>query len=71
MDLLGNGDGVLIMGIIDVGDINNNVFMVLVMGDVDGDGVDDLVIGNVNVNGGMGSIYVINGYYFNGLKGKN
>lgn len=70
-DLSGNGDGVLITGITDAGDINNNVPMALVTGDVDGDGVDDLVIGNANANGGTGSIYVINGHYLNGLKGKN
>ncbi|WLT37923.1 hypothetical protein NON20_20120 [Synechocystis sp. B12] len=70
-DLSGNSDGVLITGIIDAGSINNDVPMALVTGDVDGDGVDDLVIGNANANGGTGSIYVIKGQYLNGLKGKN
>jgi uncharacterized repeat protein (TIGR02059 family) len=70
-DLSGNSDGVLITGIDDTGDINNDVPMALVTGDVDGDGVDDLVIGNANHNEGKGRIYVIKGQYLNGLKGKN
>ncbi|MBD2655266.1 FG-GAP repeat protein [Synechocystis sp. FACHB-383] len=66
-DLSGNPDGVLITGINDTGDINNDVPMALVTGDVDGDNIDDLVIGDANANGGTGRIYVIKGSYLTSL----
>ncbi|AIE73895.1 MULTISPECIES: SwmB domain-containing protein [unclassified Synechocystis] len=70
-NLSGNPDGVLITGITDGGDINNNVPMALVTGNLDGDGIDDLVIGDANYNGGTGRIYVIYGKYLESLKGQN
>lgn len=37
--------------------------MSLVTGDIDGDGIEDLVIGAPNVNNGDGIVYVIRGSY--------
>ncbi|MBJ7899284.1 MAG: hypothetical protein GC158_05010, partial [Cyanobacteria bacterium RI_101] len=68
-DLSGNPNGVLITGITDGGTANNSAPMSLATGDVDGDGVPDLVIGDGNANGGNGAIYVIYGSYLNANPG--
>ncbi|MBJ7899383.1 MAG: hypothetical protein GC158_05575 [Cyanobacteria bacterium RI_101] len=62
-NLLGNPNGILITGLTDNGSANNHVAMSLATGDVDGDGVDDLVIGDANANNGAGAIYAIYGSY--------
>ncbi|QHU99213.1 hypothetical protein BWK47_03125 [Synechocystis sp. CACIAM 05] len=58
-----NAGGILIEGITDNGEVNNNVAMSLATGDVNGDGIDDLVIGDANANNSQGAIYVIYGSY--------
>jgi uncharacterized repeat protein (TIGR02059 family) len=70
-DLTGNPDGVLITGLTDTGTANKNVAIALATGDVDGDGIDDLVIGDANANEGNGVIYVFYGSYLNSLKNQN
>jgi len=62
-DLSGNPNGILITGITDGGSANNSVPMSLATGDVNGDGIPDLVIGDGNANGGNGAIYVVYGSY--------
>ncbi len=62
-DLSGNPGGGLITGIADGGTLNSGVSMSLATGDIDSDGIDDLVIGDANANGGNGAIYVIYGSY--------
>ncbi|BAQ63278.1 Calx-beta domain-containing protein [Geminocystis sp. NIES-3709] len=69
-DLLGNPNGIFIKGIIDGGQANSDFPMSLAMGDVDGDGKDDLIIGAPNVNNGDGIVYVIKGSYLANNKGK-
>ncbi|MFN5513346.1 MAG: SwmB domain-containing protein [Cyanobacteriota bacterium] len=67
-NLLGNPNGILITGLTDNGSANNHVAMSLATGDVDGDGIDDLVIGDANVNNGAGAIYVFYGSYLTSLQ---
>lgn len=62
-DLSGNSDGILIQGIVDGGLANSDYPVSLALGDVDGDGIDDLVMGAPNVNNGNGAFYVIKGSY--------
>ncbi|WPF87624.1 Calx-beta domain-containing protein [Cyanobacterium aponinum AL20118] len=62
-DLSGNPNGILITGIADRGDAKSDYPMSLVTGDIDGDGIEDLVIGAPNVNNGDGIVYVIRGSY--------
>jgi hypothetical protein len=61
-DLSGNPQGILIYGLTDSGSPNNAAIS-LATGDVDSDGIDDLVIGNANANNGDGAIYVVYGSY--------
>ncbi|QHV01360.1 SwmB domain-containing protein [Synechocystis sp. CACIAM 05] len=68
-DLSGNPNGILITGITDGGSANNSVPMSLATGDVNGDGIPDLVIGDGNANGGNGAIYVVYGSYLNANPG--
>ncbi len=60
-DLTGNTGGVLIKGIDDGGDANGDYPMSLATGDVNGDGIEDLIIGAPNVNNTRGAVYVIYG----------
>ncbi|WLT37722.1 hypothetical protein NON20_18585 [Synechocystis sp. B12] len=69
-NLNGNPDGVLITGITDAGDNNRNLSLSLATGDIDGDGVPDLVIGAPNVGNFAGAVYVIYGSYLNSQKGQ-
>lgn len=62
-DLSGNPNGILITGIADRGDAKSDYPMSLATGDIDGDGIEDLVIGAPNVNNGDGIVYVIRGSY--------
>ncbi|WP_228016687.1 SwmB domain-containing protein [Synechocystis sp. LEGE 06083] len=69
-DLNGNPDGVLITNIQDAGDNNRNLSLSLATGDIDGDGIPDLVIGAPNVGKFAGAVYVIYGSYLNSQKGQ-
>ncbi|MBR8830796.1 MAG: FG-GAP repeat protein [Chlorogloea purpurea SAG 13.99] len=66
-DLSGNPGGVLITGLTDAGEAKNNLAVSLATGDIDGDGIDDLVIGDANANNNNGAIYVILGSYLNSV----
>ncbi|MGI0482360.1 beta strand repeat-containing protein, partial [Geminocystis sp. CENA526] len=56
-DLSGNPNGVLITGLSDTGQANGDFPFSMATGDVDGDGYDDLIIGDPNAN----QVYVIYG----------
>lgn len=60
-DLSGNPNGVLITGITDQGIAKSNFALSLATGNIDGDSIPDLVIGDANANSGNGAIYVIFG----------
>ncbi|MGI0483008.1 Calx-beta domain-containing protein, partial [Geminocystis sp. CENA526] len=63
-DLSGNPNGVLITGLSDTGQANGDFPFSMATGDVNGDGYEDLVIGDPNAN----QVYVI--YGSNNLAGK-
>ena len=64
-DLSGNPGGLLITGIADTGQMNGDFPFSMATGDVNGDGITDLVIGAPNVNNAQGeqqgAVYVIYG----------
>jgi len=60
-DLSGNPNGLLITGIADEGQANSDYPLSMATGDVNGDGITDLVIGAPNVNSQQGAVYVIYG----------
>ena len=60
-DLSGNPNGLLITGIADEGQANSDYPLSMATGDVNGDGITDLVIGAPNVNNQQGAVYVIYG----------
>ncbi|BFM40401.1 SwmB domain-containing protein [Synechocystis sp. LKSZ1] len=70
INLDGNSNGVLITNILDGGDNQRNLSLSLATGDIDGDGIPDLVIGAPNVGNFAGAVYVIYGSYLTSQKGQ-
>ncbi|MFN5514413.1 MAG: SwmB domain-containing protein, partial [Cyanobacteriota bacterium] len=62
-DLSGNPGGVLITGLTDGGVANGDVALSLTTGDLDGDGYDELILGDANNN----TVYILYGSYLNSL----